>query len=189
MAEPGAQEPLEDEQPAVEEDAAADEAVAEVGLPGVEFFWGVNLLDVETEGDENDPDGYKARTAKIGERIRGEALGATVYDLDPGQSVCPYHYEVGEEEWLLVLTGTPTLRDENDDDFELKPWDVCFFADGEEGAHKVTNKTEEPVRIVMLSTKSPLALAFFPDSNKVGIFPPGKLFRLDTEVDYWDGEA
>ncbi|HEY3922527.1 MAG TPA: cupin domain-containing protein [Gaiellaceae bacterium] len=188
MSEPGAQEPLDE--PVEGEQPAAEEAPAgEGGLPGVEFFWGVNFFDVETEGDEKDPEGYKARAAKIGERIRGEAMGATVYDLDPGQSVCPYHYELGEEEWLLVLNGTPTLRDENDDEFELKPWDLLFFADGEEGAHKVTNKTEEPVRIVMLSTKSSPAIAFYPDSGKVGIFPPGKLFRLDSEVDYWDGEV
>jgi uncharacterized cupin superfamily protein len=186
VSDPGEQEPLEHEQPALEEEPAADP-----GLPGVEFFWGLNLFDVETEGDEKDPEGYKARAAKLGERVRGEAIGATVYDLDPGQSVCPYHYEIGEEEWLLVLAGTPTLRDENDDDFELKQWDLIFFADGEEGAHKVTNKTEEPVRIVMLSTRSSPALAFYPDSGKVGVFvtgTPGKLFRLDTEVDYWDGE-
>jgi hypothetical protein len=30
---------------------------------------------------------------------------------------------------------------------------------------------------------------FYPDSGKVGIFPPGKLFRLAEEVDYWDGET
>ena len=44
-------------------------------------------------------------------RIGAEKLGGSVYELDPGDSVCPYHYENAEEEWLLVLTGTPTLRD------------------------------------------------------------------------------
>ena len=38
------------------------------------------------------------------------ATGTTVYELPPGQAICPYHYEYGEEEWLLVLSGTPTLR-------------------------------------------------------------------------------
>ena len=27
-----------------------------------------------------------------------------------GESVCPYHYELTEEEWLIVLDGRPTLR-------------------------------------------------------------------------------
>ena len=33
-----------------------------------------------------------------------------VYELPPGQAVGPYHYEDPEEEWLLVVSGTPTLR-------------------------------------------------------------------------------
>ena len=32
-------------------------------------------------------------------------------------------------------------------------------------------------------------MAVYPDSSKVGFWPPGKLFRLDDAVDYWDGEA
>jgi hypothetical protein len=28
----------------------------------------------------------------------------------------------------------------------------------------------------------------YPDSAKVGAWPPGKLFRLADAVDYWDGE-
>ena len=36
--------------------------------------------------------------------------GASVYELPPGQSICPYHYEYGEEEWLLVLEGTASVR-------------------------------------------------------------------------------
>ena len=31
-------------------------------------------------------------------------------------------------------------------------------------------------------------LAVYPDSDKIGIWPPGKLFRLGDAVDYWDGE-
>lgn len=183
---------LADGEEVVEAEAAEDAAVAEdaqpQGLPGVEFFWGLNLFDVETEGDDSDPEGYRPRAVKIGPKIRGEALGASVYDLGPGDSVCPYHYEYGNEEWLIVLTGKPTLRDENGDDFELKPWDVALFVEGPEGAHKVTNKTEEPVRIVIVSTKNKPSIAIYPDSNKVGVWPPGKLFKLDDDVDYWEGE-
>ena len=153
----------------------------------------VNLLEVETEGDEGDPEGYRARAVRVGPLIGASALGATVYDLDPGESVCPYHYEWGNEEWLIVLEGRPTLRDEEDDEHELKKWDVVVFPDGPEGAHKVTNRTEEPVRIVILSTKNEPSLAVYPDSNKIGVWTQpgdkGKLFRIDDAVDYWEGET
>jgi uncharacterized cupin superfamily protein len=153
----------------------------------------LNLYDVAVEGDPADPPGYRARMARFGPSIGAERLGASVYELDPGDSVCPYHYENTEEEWLLVLTGTPTLRDP-EGEHELAPGDLVCFLAGPDGAHKVTNRSDTVSRIVMLSTipKSvgtvPLSISVYPDSNKVGVWPPGGRFRLTETVDYWDGE-
>jgi uncharacterized cupin superfamily protein len=147
-----------------------------------------NINDAAPEGDPADPAGYQSRMARFGPLIGAEQLGASVYDLDPGDSVCPYHYEHPEEEWLLVWTGSPTLRDP-DGEHELSRGDLVCFLEGPDGAHKVTNRTEEPARIVMFSTKAKTAMAIYPDSNKVGVWPLGKLFRIDDAVDYWDGEV
>ena len=148
----------------------------------------MNLYEVETKGDDDDPPGYETPYARIGPLIGASALGATVYDLGPGQSVCPYHYEYGFEEWLFVLTGSPTLRDP-DGEHELSPGDVVLFPEGPDGAHKVTNRTEEPVRIVIASNKGEPGVAIYPDSGKVGVWPLDKIFRLADAVDYWDGEV
>jgi len=147
----------------------------------------VNLYDVATEGDDADPPGYHARMARFGPSIGAAQLGGSVYDLDAGESVCPYHYEHPEEEWLLVLSGRPTLRDP-DGEHELEEGDLVCFPEGPDGAHKVTNRTEEPVRILMFSTRAKTAMAVYPDSNKVGVWPLGKLFRIEDAVDYFDGE-
>jgi uncharacterized cupin superfamily protein len=147
----------------------------------------INLFDVEVEDDASDPDGYRTSYARIGPLVGGQKLGMSVYRIRPGQSICPYHYEIGFEEWLIVLTGTPTLRTPAGERV-LRPWDVAFFPDGEAGAHKVTNGTGEDVRVAILSNKSDPGAAVYPDSGKVGIFPPNKLFRLADAVDYWDGE-
>jgi hypothetical protein len=88
----------------------------------------------------------------------------------------------------FVLVGNPTLRTPQGER-ELEQWDVAFFPDGEEGAHKVTNRTDANVRVALLSNKGDPGAAVYPDSNKVGVWPPGKLFRLSDAVDYWDGEA
>jgi uncharacterized cupin superfamily protein len=148
----------------------------------------VNLFELVPEGDEADPPGYRARMARFGPSIGAEQLGGSVYDLDPGDSVCPYHYEHPEEEWLLVLTGRPTLRDP-DGEHELAEGDLVCFLEGPDGAHKVTNRTQQTVRILMLSTKATTSVAVYPDSNKVGVWPLGKLFRIEDAVDYWDGEV
>ena len=146
-----------------------------------------NVHDLPTEGDESDPAGYRARMGRFGPTIGAEQLGASVYELDPGESVCPYHYEYPEEEWLLVLAGRPTLRDP-DGEHELEQGDLVCFPEGPDGAHKVTNRSDELVRILMLSTKHETAVAVYPDSGKVGVWPLGKLFRLADAVDYFDGE-
>jgi uncharacterized cupin superfamily protein len=147
----------------------------------------VNLFELETAGDEGDPAGYETPYVRVGPVVGGKALGATVYVLNDGQSVCPYHYEHGNEEWLLVLEGRPTLRHPGGED-ELEPGDVVCFPEGPEGAHKTTNRRPESVRVVIFSTQVEPAVAVYPDSNKVGIWPPGKVFRLDDEVGYWEGE-
>jgi uncharacterized cupin superfamily protein len=108
--------------------------------------------------------------------------------LPPGQSICPYHWEAGDEEWLIVLTGRPTLRTP-DGERDLGPLDSVCFSEGPDGAHKVTNRSEETLRVAILSTRREPAIAVYPDSNKVGVWPPGKLFRLGDAVDYWDGET
>jgi len=52
----------------------------------------------------------------------------------------------------------------------------------------VTNRTDERVRVAMLSNKSEPAVAVYPDSDKIGVWPQNILFRLGDAVDYWDGE-
>lgn len=156
----------------------------------------LNLYELAVEGDRADPPGYRVRRAPFGPSIGAERLGGTVYELDPGDSVCPYHYENTEEEWLLVLTGTPTLRDP-EGEHELAPGDLVCFLLGPDGAHKVTNRSDTVVRILMFSTipetvipgsGDPISICVYPDSNKVGVWPPGKRLRLTDDVGYWDGE-
>jgi len=148
----------------------------------------VNLFELEVARDEGDPPGYDTGYVRVGPLVGALALGLSVYELPPGQSICPYHYENAEEEWLIVLVGRPTLRTP-DGEQQLGPWDVAFFATGEEGAHKVTNRGGEIARVAIWSNRVDPSTSIYPDSNKVGAWPPGKLFRLSDAVDYWDGEA
>jgi uncharacterized cupin superfamily protein len=147
----------------------------------------VNVYDVETKADEDDPAGYEVPYARLAEELGAVALGMSIYDLAPGNSVCPYHWETPDEEWLFVLTGRPTLRDPKGE-HELAPGDVVCFPAGPDGAHKVTNRTDDPVRIGMLSTKSEVGYAVYPDSNKINVYPLRKIFRIEQDVDYWDRE-
>ena len=151
----------------------------------------VNLFDRELTWDADDPAGYRIGYSRIGPLIGAAALGATVYELPPGQSICPYHLEYGNEEWLLVLAGTPLLRTP-EGERELAPGDVACFPEGPAGAHKVTNRTDETVRVAMVSTRHDPSLAVYPDSNKIGAWSGSAehriIARLGSDLDYWDGE-
>ena len=116
----------------------------------------------------------------------------SVYELPPGQAICPYHYEYGEEEWLVVLQGRPTLRRPQGSE-RLEPWDVVCFPTGPEGAHGVRNETEDTVRVMMFSTISHPAATVYPDSDKIAIWTGNAdddvIVRRGSGVDYFDGES
>ena len=98
--------------------------------------------------DDDDPDGFRAGMFRLGKTVGSAETGMSVYELPPGQSICPYHYEYAEEEWLLVLEGRPTLRRPGGTE-PLEPWDVVFFPKGPDGAHGVRNETGETVRVLI----------------------------------------
>jgi uncharacterized cupin superfamily protein len=153
----------------------------------------VNLSQLEIAFDDDDPDGYHTGYARFGKQLEAKMLGATLYVINPGQSICPYHYEYGNEEWLLVLAGRPMLRDP-DGEHQLERDDVVCFPVGPDGAHKVTNRTDEPVRVLFFSTVFEPSVAVYPDSDKIGVWPGDSRDRImvkraDGNVGYWVGEA
>jgi len=156
----------------------------------------VNVFSISTESDPDDPPGYLAGMARFGPSIGARLLGGSVYDLPPGESVCPYHYEYGNEEWLLVLDGRPTLRHalgQHEAEEILDPGDTVCFPEGPSGAHKVTNRTDRLARILMISTMSEPSVAVYPDSDKIGVWPGDErdhvLVRRESNVEYYDRET
>src|SRR5437868_15261013 len=127
------------------------------------------LAEHEDWDEEGERDGYRHRRTAIGSRLGGRHLGASLYEIPPGEGTWPYHYELGCEEWLVVLSGRPTLRQPGGER-ELEPGDLVVFREGPEGAHAVANRSDETVRLLLWSSKSPLAVVHYPDSGKVGVW-------------------
>jgi uncharacterized cupin superfamily protein len=144
-----------------------------------------NLHTATTELDGDEPDGYLTGGNRFGKSIGASTIGGTIYDLPQGQSICPYHFEYGDEEWLIVLTGNPPVRTPNETT-TLDPGDVVCFPAGPEGAHKVTG----PARVLMVSTLNEPSVAVYPDSDKLGVFVGDYrlLVERNSGVDYWLGE-
>jgi uncharacterized cupin superfamily protein len=117
--------------------------------------------------------------------------GASLYELPPGQAVCPYHYEYGEEEWMLVIEGRPSVRTPEGTE-QLEPSEVAFFPKGPAGAHQIRNDTEQAVRILMWSTVVYPTATAYPDSDKVGVWTGDEaedvMVVRSSRVSYFHGE-
>jgi uncharacterized cupin superfamily protein len=151
----------------------------------------VNLFTAECT-DVQEHEGFRIRETQIGPRLGAELIGGSAYDVDPGKKLWPYHLHHANEEWLVVLRGRPTLRTP-DGERELVEGDVACFARGATGAHLVRNATEEPVRILMLSTLIVPDIVEYPDSGKFyALSAKGELIfqtRYGEPVEYWDDES
>jgi uncharacterized cupin superfamily protein len=151
-----------------------------------------NVFDVEPAYREGAPLPYARGAVQVAPLVGGSLLGATVYELPAGASVCPYHYEYGREEWLLVLAGRPTLRTP-EGEMEVAPGEVVCFPEGPAGAHKVTNRDDETARVMILSTKQMPVVFVYPDSDKIGVGVPNPddylMVKRSSHVDYFDGEV
>ncbi|HLJ02888.1 MAG TPA: cupin domain-containing protein [Solirubrobacteraceae bacterium] len=147
----------------------------------------VNALSAEVEpADWGNPPGFQTRYRELGPLLGGKLLGGTIYELDPGERNGPYHYELGNEECVLVLEGAPTLRHPDGRDV-LTVGDMIMFTDGEAGAHQLINESRALARVLILSTmREPYACAY-PDSGKISTI--GGIFRLAETVEYWEGES
>ena len=152
----------------------------------------INIASPEFQYDDADPEGFRSGGVRLGRLLGAERTGISIYELRPGQAICPYHYEYGEEEWLLVLQGRPTLRHPEGGD-ELAPWDAVLFPRGAEGAHGVRNETDETVRVLMFSDVVVPTATVYPDSDKIGIWTGNRdddlMVRRSSGVGYFDGEG
>jgi uncharacterized cupin superfamily protein len=152
----------------------------------------VNIADPDFTYDPGDPEGFRAGMFRFGAQLGAARTGMTVYALPPGQAVCPYHYEYGEEEWLLVLEGRPSVRTPAGTE-QLAPYDVVFFPRGPEGAHQVRNDGDAVARVAMWSEVVVPSATVYPDSDKIGVWTGNKaddvMVERSSSVDYFHGEG
>ena len=129
-----------------------------------------NLAAIVCDARPQLPEGFRRNSTRVGTMLGAARTGLSVYELPPGQAVGPYHYEDPEEEWLLVISGTPTLRHPGGEQ-QLEPWDIVFFPSGAAGAHLVRNDSESTARVAMFSSMTAaVGAVVYPDSDMIQLF-------------------
>jgi uncharacterized cupin superfamily protein len=116
------------------------------------------------------PAGFGARRARIGYELESELIGASLWEVPPGEAAYPYHFHYGDEELRFPL--------------------------GEDGVHQILNRSAETATFLAISSSGRPDIVVYPDSDKIGVGERlsrgGGLrgfFRRGDAVDYFEGES
>ena len=159
-----------------------------------------NILDPDWDAELDRPP-FRWRRSRLGLQAGSEKLGASMFELEPGAASFPLHIHYANEELLIVLEGSPTLR-QLDGERRLDPGEVVALPAGRRGAHRVENRSDTTTRILVISTMLAPEVNEYPESDKIWVRDqaPGAVRsqngELDTIVssehplaDYLEGEA
>jgi len=134
-------------------------------------------------------DGYEYVRRDFVPRFAAKQCVAAVYEVPPGKSAYPYHSHTMNEEIFYIISGEGVLRTP-DGERRVSAGDLLFFPADERGAHKLTNCSQTEMLVYLdVDTANAQDVSFYPDSGKIGVWGLGvnKVFRVDDEVDYYDG--
>ncbi len=138
-----------------------------------------NIHDPEWDAS-TDRGPYRWQRSLLGRRAGSDKLGASLFDVPPGGATFPFHAHHANEELLVVVRGTPTLRT-LDGERVLAEGEVVSFPAGRSGAHAIANRSAETVRIMLVSTMIAPDINEFPDSGTLWArsFAPGSVPPAD----------
>jgi uncharacterized cupin superfamily protein len=110
----------------------------------------------------------RIRSRFVGMHAGAKELGASLHELLPGSTGFHLHAHYGMEELFVVLSGHPTLRTASGEEM-LGPGDVVSMPRGIAGLHTFTNPTDEPARVLAISTQPVPEVVLYPEIGKFGV--------------------
>jgi uncharacterized cupin superfamily protein len=148
----------------------------------------VNVDELRFPDAPNDPKPYDAAVAEVGLLLGASKLGYAAARLRQGQVFCPLHWHTREEELVVAMSGTPSVRTPQGV-WRLRAGDCVAFVTDSSGAHSLFNDAEEEAVVLLIANSDAGDACFYPDSNKHVIEATGTLVRNEPELDYYDGEV
>ena len=92
-------------------------------------------------------------------------FGAYIDTLAPGAWSSHRHWHAAEDEFLYVLSGTATLRDDGGM-HDLFPGDAVCWRHGDPNAHHLTNPTATPCRWLIVGSRVANDVCHYPDDGR-----------------------
>jgi uncharacterized cupin superfamily protein len=110
-----------------------------------------NVFEPDWDAERDEPP-FRWRRARLGRQAGARDLGASLFELPPGAATFPLHAHYNNEEMLMVLAGRPSLTTADGEVRRLLPGELVACPAGREGAHRLDNHSDEPVRVLIVST-------------------------------------
>ena len=119
-------------------------------------------------------------------RPRGGSLGINRMRLGKGQTTCPFHYHLREDEAFFVLSGRGVLR-YGDELREIRAGDCISCPAGTKIAHQIANPYDEELVYLAIGAFDPHEVCVYPDTGKVMVRGVKQLGRV-TPMQYFEDE-
>ena len=147
-----------------------------------------NIFEPDFDTSRDEPP-FVWQRARLGRQAGTEELGASLFEVPPGGATFPLHAHYANEELLVVIAGRPTLTT-LEGERELAAGEVVACPTGRKGAHRLDNRTDEPVRVLIVSTMNAPDINEFPETGELwartyvpGHDPPDDALELRGKPD------
>ena len=124
-----------------------------------------NIFDPDWDS-ERDADPYVWRRARLARQAGAQQLGASLFELPPGAATFPMHVHYANEEMVVVVAGSPKLET-LEGERRLDAGEVVMCLAGRRGAHRISNDTDEPVRVLIVSTMRAPEINEYPQAGEL----------------------
>jgi uncharacterized cupin superfamily protein len=137
--------------------------------------------------------GFGFRARRLAAAAGATQLGCTLYEVEPGKTAFPCHWHLSNEEAILVIAGTGSLR-LGDAEVAVRAGDYVALPVGKDHAHQLVATGTETLRYYCISTMKDPEVAGYPDSRKIAFLsrrqgqPLRAIFYEEDARAYFDRE-
>lgn len=115
------------------------------------------------------PSGDAADETNVSEALRLTMLGASYFEVQPGEAAFPFHVHYCEDEILFIVSGAGAYRF-GEEIYAVKAGDMLSApAGGAEYAHQLINDSDEVLKYFCVSNLPDINVGEQPDIGQIGI--------------------
>lgn len=115
------------------------------------------------------PSGDSAHETNVSEALKLTMLGASYFEVQPGEAAFPFHVHYCEDEILFIVAGSGAYRF-GADTYAVKAGDMLSApAGGAEYAHQLRNDSNEVLKYFCVSNLPDINVGEQPDIGQIGI--------------------